>query len=358
MKRYLGNGFTLVELIVVIGVIVILIGMLVPFAGRGVRGAARRTDCANRIRQLVTASHNYHDAHQHFPSAMGPLAAEHVKAGSSFQLSGFVSLFAFTEQHDIWEEIVEAQTYEGVKFPPGPDPWSTGYEPYQLRIEALLCPSSNDNETEFGNTNYAFSIGDMARSIHNPKTARGAFACGIQKNLTDDFPDGTSNTIAMVESGVANSRFTAGQYAINQPESFFDDPSACLRLADPDGGNKIYADSVQLSKHGRGANWASGTAESTLANTILGPGSPSCAIGGSRGVDGFYSANSGHTAGINVAFADGSVRNIQRSIDAGDSSQPAPTQEQLATAGFPSPYGVWGAMGASNDGQSIYEDYK
>jgi len=59
-------GFSLVELLVVIGILGVLIALLLP-AVQQARESARVTECKNKLRQLGLASINYHDIHNQLP---------------------------------------------------------------------------------------------------------------------------------------------------------------------------------------------------------------------------------------------------------------------------------------------------
>jgi len=340
------SGFTLLQLLVVIGIFGILLALIVP-AVQQVREAARRTTCMNNIRQLTMGIWNYESAHKRYPQAVGiRTQADTSLPEATDRYSGFLSFFQYLGRYPgpYYDEAVEVQ---GVTYPAYPEVDEAGHPLWSLQHPALLCPSIPVADSEFGSIHYAFSIGDVARNVHSPNAIRGAFAVG-RSQTHEKITDGLSYTIALAEIGGFRHRSLGSRFAVNQPSKFLDNPSLTSELVDRSGG---YKRSVKLARMFRGGNWGDGTGGPSLVNTILPPGSPSLLVCGDTAVDGFYSASENHRGGTVVGFLDSSAKFISKDIDVSDQQHPVQSAEELL--GTKSSYGIWGALGSANGAESI-----
>lgn len=212
--RQTKRGFTLVELLVVIAIIGILIGMLLP-AVQQVREAARRTTCANNLRQLTLASHNYESAHMHLPRAgWGDYGSDATTAGRSWlwEIGPFIELNNLTGQINegmgAWGFMVDPLVESDVSI------FNCPSDP--LAKLTITIPFFN---TQMGSNNYMGNGGEYGRSVNQLMftcrlgapflvTTDGMFG-GINLDQVDsgeitfgEVKDGTSNTIYCGERGL------------------------------------------------------------------------------------------------------------------------------------------------------------
>ena len=413
-KRSGRRGFTLVELLVVIAIIGILIGLLLP-AVQAAREAARRMKCSNNLKQLALSVHGYNEAYGCCPpgnTAFGGYKPEGTYGGTkpgpaAGAVSGLVILTPFMEQNQIWDkfkncadEIADSQS---IILPFGKD-WIDcypgAYGSYYDRhwgndayLTAFVCPSDGNSaqikipnhiseavraygvEEDFmvSPTNYAFCYGDVVEYQGAPATShfgtsgdknngaakRAAFGSHYWQTFSG-LADGTSNTIGFAEmlSSDASPNASAGAVDLKRYAQIVVDaakkPSTCLEYVDSNDRTKGILGYGQLYAI-RGAFWYIGGPLASGFSTILPPNSNVYCVDGFGYTGGCYDiiggANSNHAGGANVAMMDGSVRFVTDNVDTGEGSSGGGLNEAPKKNGK-SPYGVWGAMGSANGGES------
>jgi prepilin-type N-terminal cleavage/methylation domain-containing protein/prepilin-type processing-associated H-X9-DG protein len=324
------GGFTLIELLVVLAVIAILIALLVP-AVQKVREAANRWSCANNLRQLGLALHDYEVTNGCLPPGL-------ISSGtnvSDAEASGFTYLLPFIEQ-DAARRLYRFD-----------QPWyaQDNYAAVAVEVSIFFCPANRDRgrmdlapiaaqwSTPLppfaASCDYAFCRGANG-ALHRdwtriPLAARGVFNIhpsdlGRAGLRLADIRDGTSGTFALGDAAGGSSSYLVRDLT---------DPAGAVK--DPVSGQPAVleqswgAAGVGDTSHPFYGSVFAVTAQYGLAPaprdepmnrrpatpTVYGADSRGDGRGGNDFISGFRSL---HPGGCNFVFCDGSARFVTEGI--------------------------------------------
>ncbi|MCA9192333.1 MAG: DUF1559 domain-containing protein [Planctomycetales bacterium] len=262
MTRQLPNcqrpifGFTLVELLVVVGLVAVLIGLLLP-AVQAARETARRVTCQNNLKQLGLAVQNYESANRRFPPSFV------FTSTTSWSVHG--RLLPFLELSSAAAKVrLDLEWHDPINLASGVQ---------RLRIGCFVCPSDPNSETlydagpgegEVRPVNYGFNAGTWF--VYDPRTMRYGAGC-FHPNASikpSSITDGLSHTLcaAEVKSFQSYFRNTAN------PGPFIPEDPAYLNLF---AGGAQFELGPNLNDNGGHVEWVDGPVHESGFTTTFRP---------------------------------------------------------------------------------------
>ena len=314
------QGFTLVEILVVIAIIGILIALLLP-AVQSAREAARRMSCSNNLKQCMLAMHCYYDSARVLPGMMPPKM-------QSFSVQS--KLLPFSEQEYLRSIIDFGKPIIGCG--PTGELYADNGAAAKYVVPIFRCPSDAENDiyTEF------FTLGsDQAFAGGNYMICTGT-ATGTNydvRHKTDGLfyvnsfckmshiTDGLSNTLAMSETLLGNHVQTSDTHTVVFSRMMARGNDWVTNSAgpgyagifNPDIEKDLLNNSANIWVGWRAMAWIISKGQFSTFSTYSCP-NPSYADWVAYG-NGFFAARSNHPGGVNIAMADGSVRFADDSVD-------------------------------------------
>ncbi len=326
------RGFTLVELLVVIAIIGILIALLLP-AVQSAREAARRSQCANQLKQWTLANLTFHDTHGNFARggettwsnkeliALAPSLAAANQSLSWDNGSWVLRVLPFIEEQTISDSFEQVKATLPINKSPVKE-WrlQTGEPPV---LAAGRCPS---DATGRGRPFFNYS------GVTGPTCHRSS--CGFEPHFQycDGEQQGWGYPVTWIDHGsypgpwLLHGMFSRQAAVKVRMKDVTDGTSHTLLLAEKRAECEYHV--VESFLQHTGVNWWAGSNSGLAHISTIVPINYPIEIGvhttqncspdppvhpGNYNIS--MGINSNHPGGAQVSFVDGSVHFLQESID-------------------------------------------
>jgi hypothetical protein len=332
--------------------------------------------CTNHLKQFGLAIHNYVSATSALPSARNYLGRKYTSDqlwnGRGGPWSIAVTVMPYLEQQSLYDQLctdADNDTAANRLIVPWSDAVDKGgayWLALGTKVNYFLCPSDTNAQTpsldghETGRLNYVHCRGDGLwnndrhpadeADVNAKVSSRGIFRIAEYPTLA--VADGTSNTIMFSETVTATPPGTGirgplkGNFITHTGlyTGTTANPGACM-AAKVDA--QTYDRDLDLTSW-RGHRFGDGRMIHNAFVCVIPPNGPNCSFGGDA-VWGAMSPSSNHQGGVNGCMGDGSVRFVSETIHTANLD--GSTDGDQKTSGA-SPYGVWGALGTADGGES------